>query len=50
MIEILKARDRARAALGERFSLKGFHRTLLETGGVPLPFLTRSADCWAAAA
>lgn len=43
-LEILKQRDKARAALGDRFSLPRFHDWLLQTGGVPLDVLKQVID------
>ncbi|WP_374361545.1 DUF885 family protein [Pseudoduganella danionis] len=49
MLRILELRARAQQALGERFSLKAFHNTVLETGNVPLPVLEQVVDEWIAA-
>lgn len=49
-LEILRLRDDARARLGERFTLPGFHAAVLDHGSLPLPVLRRSIDRWAAAA
>jgi uncharacterized protein (DUF885 family) len=38
-IEILRLREEARAALGERFDIKGFHDTVLGSGPMTLPML-----------
>jgi uncharacterized protein (DUF885 family) len=38
-LEILAAREEARAAAGDRFDIKAFHDRVLEDGGVPLTFL-----------
>jgi uncharacterized protein (DUF885 family) len=40
MSEILKMRDEYRARMGDRFTLKEFHRRLLEIGSMP-PALVR---------
>ena len=41
---ILKARAKAEAALGSRFSVRAFHDTVLELGSVPLPVLGARMD------
>jgi len=38
-LRILELRDRAHAQLGEKFSLRGFHSVVLDTGSVPLTIL-----------
>lgn len=43
-LEIVAQRDKARRALGKRFSLKHFHNLLLETGTVPLAVLAQVVD------
>jgi uncharacterized protein (DUF885 family) len=48
MIRILALRAKAQQALGEKFSIKGFHNTVLETGNVPLPVLEKVVDEWIA--
>ncbi|HEX8900346.1 DUF885 domain-containing protein [Vitreimonas sp.] len=45
---INRMRDSARAALGARFDLKGFHDTMLANGAVPLSVLERIMNEWAA--
>jgi uncharacterized protein (DUF885 family) len=45
---INRMRDSARAALGERFDLKGFHDTMLANGAVPLSVLERIMNDWVA--
>jgi uncharacterized protein (DUF885 family) len=47
-LKILELRERARAALGPRFSLKDFHAVVLENGGVPLTLLDKLVDEWIA--
>jgi uncharacterized protein (DUF885 family) len=41
---ILEGRQRAQASLGDRFSLRAFHDTVLELGSVPLPVLESRID------
>jgi uncharacterized protein (DUF885 family) len=43
-IEILALRDRARAALGDKFSPQQFHNVVLRTGTAPLELLGREVD------
>lgn len=43
-LEILRLRDRARAALGDKFSSQQFHNVVLRTGTVPLELLGREID------
>ncbi|GHA72441.1 DUF885 domain-containing protein [Cognatilysobacter bugurensis] len=47
-IEIIRLRDKARAALGERFNPREFHNLLLLTGTVPLTLLESEVDAWIA--
>jgi uncharacterized protein (DUF885 family) len=49
-LEILAQRDKARQALGPRFSLPQFHEWLLQTGTVPLDVLKQVIDADIAAA
>ncbi len=44
--ELFRLRDLARARLGDRFDIAGFHRTVLEHGGVPLPVLAELVERW----
>jgi uncharacterized protein (DUF885 family) len=48
--EILRNRERARAALGQRFDLAAFNDTLLKSGGVPLAVLPTVVDQYIATA
>ena len=48
MLRIRELRTRAQAALGERYSPKEFHRTVLRTGTVPLELLDREMDAYIA--
>jgi uncharacterized protein (DUF885 family) len=45
-LEIIRLRDKARAALGGRFNPREFHNLLLLTGTVPLMLLEREVDAW----
>jgi uncharacterized protein (DUF885 family) len=45
-LKILELRDRARNALGDRFSAKDFHTAVLRTGTVPLEILERQIDAF----
>ena len=47
-LKILELRDKAKTALGEKFSLKDFHAVVLENGAVPLTLLERLVDEWIA--
>jgi len=42
--EILKARARSEAALGDKFNLRAFHDTILELGSVPMSVLQARID------
>lgn len=48
MIEILRLREEAKAALGERFDLRDFHDLVLKTGAVPLTILRQVVEKWVA--
>ena len=47
-LKILELRERAKAALGEKFDIKDFHAVVLEHGGVPLTLLEKLVDEWIA--
>ena len=47
-LKILALRDKAKAALGTRFSLKDFHAVVLDSGAVPLTILEQLVDEWIA--
>lgn len=46
MMEILRLREQAKAALGERFDLRDFHDLVLTTGAVPLTILRDVVEDW----
>ena len=48
-LEILKLRDEARAKLGDRFDIRGFHDVVLRDGAVALPVLRANVEAWVAA-
>lgn len=45
-MEILRLRASARARLGDRFDIRGFHDAVLGSGAVPLPVLAAIVDRW----
>jgi uncharacterized protein (DUF885 family) len=47
-LKILELRDKAKAALGDKFDLKDFHAVVLENGAVPLTLLEKLVDEWIA--
>lgn len=48
MLRILELREKAMKALGDKFSLPGFHDVVLQTGSVPLDVLAKVLDQWTA--
>ena len=49
-LKIIKLREKARKALGDRFSVREYHNQVLQTGTVPLNLLERQIDAWIALA
>ena len=49
-LEIQRMRREAENALGDRFDIRAFHDTVLDSGAVPLPTLDRMVSEWAASA
>jgi uncharacterized protein (DUF885 family) len=47
-LKILALRAKARAALGDKFSIKEFHNTVLKNGNLPLDVLEQVVDAWIA--
>jgi uncharacterized protein (DUF885 family) len=43
-LKIIELREKARQALGDRFSLRNYHNVVLTTGVVPLDILAREVD------
>lgn len=48
-LRILELREKARAALGAKFSIKEFHNVVLRGGSLPLDVLAQEIDAWVAA-
>jgi len=44
-LKIIELREKAKRALGEKFSLKEYHNVGLDTGNVPLEILERQSGC-----
>ena len=49
MMKILELREKAKAALGDRFDIRDFHDVVLKNGAVPLPVLEELVDAYIAA-
>ncbi len=47
-LKIVELRDKARAAMGPKFSIREFHNVVLRSGSVPLDVLERNIDRWIA--
>jgi uncharacterized protein (DUF885 family) len=48
MLHILKMRDKAKTALGDKFDIRKFHDIFLRSGGVPLEIFEEQIDEWIA--
>jgi uncharacterized protein (DUF885 family) len=46
MLKVVDLREKARAALGDRFDIRGFHDTVLGGGAMPLRILERRVNTW----
>lgn len=49
-LKIIELREKAKKALGDRFSLREYHNVVLRTGTVPLELLERQVDAYISAA
>jgi len=49
-LKIIELREKAKKALGDKFSLREFHNVVLRTGTVPLDLLSRQVDAYISAA
>jgi uncharacterized protein (DUF885 family) len=49
MLKILELREKAKAALGDKFDIRDFHDVVLKNGAVPLPVLEELVDGYVAA-
>lgn len=47
-LTILKAKAKAKTALGAKFDPRGFHAAVLDTGALPMPVLEKKVDDWVA--
>ena len=47
-LKIIELREKARKALGDRFSVRDYHNRVLQIGTVPLNLLERQIDAWVA--
>jgi uncharacterized protein (DUF885 family) len=47
-LKILELRDRAKAALGDKFDIRAFHDQVLDSGALPLDVLSEKIDAWIA--
>jgi len=47
-LKILRLRERAKAALGDRFDIKAFHDQIIGAGALPLDVLETRIDAWIA--
>ena len=48
MLKIIELRERAEAALGDKFDIRAFHDQVLGSGALPLPMLESKIDAWIA--
>jgi uncharacterized protein (DUF885 family) len=48
-LKILELREKARQALGTKFSIKEFHNVVLRGGSMPLDVLAQEIDAWVTA-
>ena len=48
-LRIMELREKAKAALGPKFSIKEFHNVVLRGGSLPHDVLAQEVDAWVAA-
>ncbi|UTW45279.1 DUF885 domain-containing protein [bacterium SCSIO 12696] len=48
MLKILELRENAKAQLGDKFDIRGFHDLILSSGPLPLPMLEQQVNAWVA--
>ena len=48
-LKIQNLKEKAQAALGDKFDIRDFHEQILGSGALPLPVLTEKIDRWIAA-
>ena len=49
-LKIMELREKARAELGDKFDIKGFHDVVLKSGPVPLDVMEENVNAWVARA
>ena len=49
-LRIVAQREKARAAMGSKFSIREFHNVVLRSGSVPLNVLEQNVNEWIASA
>jgi uncharacterized protein (DUF885 family) len=45
-LKLVELREKAKTALGDKFSLRDYHNLILQTGSVPLNLLEREVEHW----
>lgn len=47
-LSILQMRDKAQKELGDKFDIRGFHDTVIDSGALPMDLLEQQVDAWIA--